>query len=84
MCATDTSTPPITHCLINSIDLQGQKVLTVDTTSGPVRLYVSGNISASGQAGISHGGEPGKLGLFGNPISSDSRAAVIQHSRIRA
>ena len=75
MCATDTSTPPITHCLINSIDLQGQKVLTVDTTSGPVRLYVSGNISASGQAGISHGGEPGKLGLFGNPISSDSRCS---------
>ena len=75
MCATDTSTPPITHCLINSIDLQGQKVLTVDTTSGPVRLYVSGNISASGQAGISHGGEPGKLGLFGNPISIDSRCS---------
>jgi len=75
ICATDTSTPPITHCLINSIDLQGQKVLTVDTTSGPVRLYVSGNISASGQAGISHGGEPGKLGLFGNPISSDSRCS---------
>ena len=75
MCATDTSTPPITHCLINSIDLQGQKVLTVDTTSGPVRLYVSGNISASGQAGISHGGEPGKLGLFGNSISSDSRCS---------
>ena len=75
MCATDTSTPPITHCLINSIDLQGQKVLTVNTTSGPVRLYVSGNISASGQAGISHGGEPGKLGLFGNPISSDSRCS---------
>jgi hypothetical protein len=40
-----------------------------------VRLYVSGNISASGQAGISHGGEPGKLGLFGNPISSDFRCS---------
>jgi hypothetical protein len=75
MCATDTSTPRITHCLINSINLQGQKVLTVDTTAGPVRLYVSGNISASGQAGISHAGEPGKLGIFGKPISSDSRCS---------
>ena len=75
MCATDTSSPPITHCLINSIDLQGQKVLTVDTTAGPVRLYVSGNISASGQAGINHTGEPARLGLFGNPISSDSRCS---------
>ena len=72
MCATDTSTPRITHCLVNSINLQGQKVLTVDTTAGPVRLYVSGDINASGQAGISHAGEPGKLGLFGNPISSNS------------
>jgi len=75
MCATDTSSPPITHCLITSIDLQGQKVLTIDSTAGPVRLYVSGNISASGQAGINHAGEPGRLGVFGNPISSDSRCS---------
>jgi len=75
MCATDSSSPPITHCLVNSINLQGQKVLTVSTSAGPVRLYVSGDISASGQAGTYHGGEPGKLGLFGNPISSDSRCS---------
>ena len=75
MCATDSSTPPITHCLVNSINLQGQKVLSVDTTKGPVRIYVSGDISASGQAGINHSGEPGKLGLFGNPISSDARCS---------
>ncbi len=75
MCATDSSSSPITHCLITSINLQGQKVLTVNTTAGPVRLYVSGNISASGQAGISHDGQPGKLALFGNPISSDSRCS---------
>jgi len=75
MCATDTSSPPITHCLITSIDLQGQKVLTVDTTAGPVRLYVSGDINASGQAGINHAGEPGRLGVFGNPISSNSRCS---------
>jgi hypothetical protein len=75
MCATDTSTQPITHCLISSINLQGQKVLTVDTTAGPVRLYVSGDISASGQAGIYHAGDSGRLGLFGNPISSDARCS---------
>jgi hypothetical protein len=75
MCATDSSAPPITHCLISSINLQGQKVLSIDTTAGPVRLYVSGDISASGQAGIYHPGEPGRLGLFGNPISSDSRCS---------
>jgi hypothetical protein len=74
-CATDTSTQPITHCLISSINLQGQKVLTVDTTAGPVRLYVSGDISASGQAGIYHAGDSGRLGLFGNPISSDARCS---------
>jgi hypothetical protein len=75
MCATESNTPPITHCLISGIDLKGQKVLTVDTTAGPVRLYVSGSISASGQAGIYHTGDPGRLGLFGNPISSDARCS---------
>ena len=75
ICATDSSTPPITHCLVNNINLQGQKVLTVDTKQGPVRIYVSGDISASGQAGINHSGDPGKLGLFGNPISSDARCS---------
>lgn len=75
MCATDSSTPPITHRLVNSINLQGQKILSVDTTKGPVWVYVSGDISASGQAGINHSGEPGKLGLFGNPISSDARCS---------
>jgi hypothetical protein len=75
MCATDSSTPPITHCLITSINLTGQKVLTVNTTNGLVRLYVSGDVSAGGQAGIYHDGEPGRLGIFGNPISSNSQCS---------
>ena len=75
MCATDTSSPPITHCLLNSITLSGQKVLTIDTTNGLIRLYVSGDVSAGGQAGIYHDGDPGRLGLFGNPISSDDRCS---------
>jgi hypothetical protein len=75
MCASDTSNPPITHCLVNTINLQGQKVLTINSTAGPVRLYVSGDINAGGRAGIAHTGEPGRLGLFGRPISSDARCS---------
>ena len=77
MCAVDTNIPPITHCRITSINLSGQKLLTVNSAAGPVRLYVSGNISASGQAGIIHKAgsntnpSPGNLGLFGNPLSSN-------------
>ena len=73
MCATDTSNPPITHCLVSSISLNGQSILTIDSTAGAVRLYVSGNISAGGKTGITHDSEPGRFGLFGNPISSNSR-----------
>ena len=75
LCATDNSNPPITHCLISSINLSGQNILTVDSSAGPVRLYISGDISAAGSAGIRHDGEPGRLGLFGRPISSDSRCS---------
>lgn len=75
MCATDTNNPPITHCRVTNISLSGQNILTVNTTAGPVRLYVSGNVSAGGQTGISHLGEPGRLSLFGNPISSDPKCS---------
>lgn len=75
MCATDSRTPPITHCLIHDILLSGQTILSIDSTAGPVRLYVSGNIDAGGKAGLTHNGEPGQLGIFGNPLSSDSRCS---------
>ena len=75
LCATDNNTPPITHCLISSINLSGQDILTVDSSAGPVRLYINGDVSAGGSAGIRHDGEPGRLGLFGRPISSDSRCS---------
>ena len=75
LCATDANTPPITHCLISDITLSGQKVLTVDTTNGPVRLYVSGDIDAAGKSGIYHDGSPARLGIFGNALSSDSRCS---------
>ena len=77
MCATDNNTPPITHCKITNIDLSGKSILKVDSDAGPVRLYVSGNINAGGQAGIRHVSgsnqepSPGRLGLFGNPRDPD-------------
>ena len=80
MCATDRGNPPVTHCLINSINLQGSgkndsKLLKINSTAGPVRLYVSGDITIGGNTGIDHTGEPGRLGLFGNPISSNSQCS---------
>ena len=77
MCATDASSPPITHCLISAINLNGKEVLKVDSTAGPVRLYISGDVNAGGATGISHiwstEGDPpaARLSLFGNPKSSD-------------
>lgn len=75
MCATDSNNPPITHCLISSVNLSGKDILTVDSSAGPVRLYITGDVSAGGSAGIRHDGEPGRLGLFGRPISSDDRCS---------
>ena len=82
MCATDSNTPPITHCLIDAINLTGKggnKKLIVNTSNGPVRLYISGNVEAGGQSGVEHiwdqSGNPpsARLALFGNPLSSDTR-----------
>ena len=73
MCATDSNTPPITHCLIDAINLTGQggnKKLIVDTSNGPVRLYISGDVEAGGQSGIEHVWDqpgdplPARLGSF--------------------
>ena len=78
MCAVDSNTPPITHCLIETIELKGREFLTVDTEAGPVRLYVSGDVKAGGQSGIMHkqGGnnEPdaARLSLLGNPRDNNS------------
>ena len=51
-CRVDNNTPPITHCVISSIDIKGggskasnQRKLTVDTTNGPVRIYVEGDVN---------------------------------------
>jgi len=79
-CATDTSVPPVTHCRINSIILSGKERLKIDTTDGPVRLYVEGLdantpggqvVKVGGSTGIIHEGEPEDLSMFGLPISAD-------------
>jgi len=79
MCAVENSTEPITHCKISSIQYDNgpKKLLEVDTTNGPVRLYVSGNIEIGGQSGIiqaRNGKEPeaARLGIFGNPLDLDN------------
>ena len=78
MCATDRNSPPITHCLIETINLK-RGFLTVDSAAGPVRLYVSGDVSAGGKSGIIHRAgsnafpEPARLSLFGNPRDDSSR-----------
>ena len=85
MCATDSNTPPITHCLIDTINLSGpggNKKLIVNTSNGPVRLYISGDVEAGGQSGIEHiwnqSGDPpsARLALFGNPLSSNASCEI--------
>ena len=63
----------ITHCKISDIKLSGQGLLEIDSTAGPVRLYINGDVALGGQAGIRHiqngVSEPkaGRLSLYGNP-----------------
>jgi hypothetical protein len=66
-CAVDAAL--ITHCRITTIDLSGnqKKQLSIDTTAGPMRLYVSGNISLAGRAALVHSGPMQNLAIYGNP-----------------
>lgn len=60
------------HYVVDNIDLDS-RVLTINTTSDPVRLYVRGNIILNGNGGIRHTGEPGRLAIFGRPADRDDR-----------
>ena len=72
MPAASTTDQPITHCVVNSISLSGNKTLTVNTSGGPVRIYVTGaEAKFTGQAAITHlpaTASAASLGLFGRPI----------------
>jgi len=77
MCATEAGKPsvakgdPITYCLMTSAVLSSTEQLEVDTTNGPVKLYVTGNVDVGGQRSIKQSRSDGeetsafRLGLFG-------------------
>jgi len=61
----------ITHCVVGNINLGGQSTLNIDTSSGPVRIYVTGNeVDFRGKSGMTHtpaSAPSSNLGLFGRP-----------------
>ena len=69
----DGTTPKETHCVVNNISMSGaKKIITVDSSAAPVRLYVQGSsLSLTGGAAIEHIPETSnsaRLSIFGNPI----------------
>ena len=66
------ATDGITHCVVNNINLSGQATLSIDSSGGPVRIYVDGDeVDFKGQSGMQH--EPptapsANFGFFGRPI----------------
>ena len=60
------------HYVVNSINLSGNDVITVNTSTAPVYLYVSGNVSLSGYGGIAHTGSPERLRLYGKPADTNN------------
>jgi hypothetical protein len=83
-CVVDSPLPnakPVTHCVVDYILLDGnnKQTLTVDTSNGPVRIYVTGSSGSPkyyaaaflGNAAIIHLPEDSKavdLSLFGRPV----------------
>ena len=62
----------ITHCVINNITLSGQNNLTIDSSNGPVRIYVGGDtVDFKGSSGMQHvppTAPSSNFGFFGRPI----------------
>lgn len=54
------------HYVFTDVPL-GNNVLTIDTSSDPVYLYVSGNITLNGNGGFRHTGSAERFVIFGNP-----------------
>ena len=69
-------TIPITHCKISNIIGSGKRVLNVDTSNGPVNLYIQGDVTLSGKSGIIHDGAAEDLSLFGRPASSNDACST--------
>ena len=65
----------VTHCVVGKIDLSGSDKLTVDTSNGPVRIYVTGDsVDFKGSSGIVHNpstSQASDFGFFGRPADPD-------------
>lgn len=60
------------HYIVDDISLSGSSSLTINSMSGPVFLYVSGDISMRGNAIINHSGAPENFRIYGNPADSNN------------
>jgi len=56
---------------VGSITLNGNETLTIDSSGGPVNLYISGDINISGNASIEHGGGAHDFRIYGKPDDGD-------------
>ena len=78
--------PDVTHCVVDSISLSGNKTLTVNTSQGDVRIYVRGstvNFSGGQNGGyikhVPEGASPSSLGLFGRPAdANDNNDQIVR------
>jgi hypothetical protein len=73
----DTAVDGVYHYMVDSITLNGNNTITIDSTAGRVRFYVSGNVTLSGNAEIQHirPGEtvaPDRFAIFGTGNTSQS------------
>lgn len=59
------------HYVITDMNI-GNNVVTVNTSTAPVYLYVSGNVSLSGSGAIAHTGRPADLRLYGKPADANN------------
>ena len=59
------------HYVITDMGI-GNNVVTVDTSTAPVYLYVSGNVTMNGGGGIAHTGRPADLRLYGKPADANN------------
>ena len=66
----------VTHCKVSNIIGYGKRVLNVDTSNGPVNLYIQGDVKLSGKSGIIHHGSAKDLSLFGLPTSSQNACST--------
>ena len=66
---------PATYCKIKNIRGYGNNTLTINSTAGPIKLYISEDVSLVGKSGIIHDGDSKDLSLYGLPMSADSRCS---------